>query len=1376
MKQKLLNFSRNLIIALGLVVMVMILFFTTSSYAASGDTLGKLMRSTVSDWYRFILKVCLAVYAVGYLIIILKLLADRTPERLKIVKESIARFFIMFAVIYFLHIIMISMLMVNDLGIEMAKKVGTSFSGIDMKTDEYDLYQTALSKAYEIAAVPGFIGLLMYLLLVYYTYKFVFVYAKRYINVIVLILLAPIIFVMSTIKRILTGVSDGKIKRWFKEFLFNVIIQTLHAIFYAILIGLTLKMSDNDENLIGALLTLILFGFIFKIDAIVRKIFNFVGGSTNISSSQFATNAINTIGGAVNSGVDIAAGGLDSFSNKAASGITKFGEDVSSNRFSFADYRKNAKDKLVTKAINMKDSLTDKEKLKNTLSDGWDKTKAKGKEFGNKALDIGKAKATAMANSASSAYASAKATIKDANNILDGERVRAKLTADEIVAQQHIIDEAKGLEGLRQKIAGAGLAISLSGTKLAGFKKYTDAQIKKGLNFAGGRVKKGITAALIEMNQDVNNLNNDIEMVKRIPRVIKSIKKHQRYVKPANGIDADVNSTMMLVVDSTLTPEEVIKELKEQYGEGVDVSAFVFEKIGAQAFLSPAVGSPRMGMSVLAENKYEEKAEHKLDELTTGRNHRKRKIGKRANNKIKSKAYAFSRFTPETAQIITNKMLEKSKNGNKYLVVIDKVAGDVEANNVKPRGRLSKNISKLSSGIRIKRKNIIHSVRQIKMNQMIAVSTFKSLARQSRNIELANNVAGAVMDAKNTIRLGFRQIDGMTSGQIGLRSMIKSGRAYELNSGLIAMKQNATVQDKLKATAVVNKKNEIVQFVLTQSGKLARQVVSEEGKIIEPAIKQQNSRQNNVVQENTSEEVVQHIVTLEGEIVEPATKQQNSRQNNVVQENTSEEIVQHIVTLEGKIVEQVVNKDNTIQVEKYQVINNGGEKLVEQLQSVMTNEDLGLEDDVTIEEKINKFQDLLQDLSTQPLLDQVLAESTETEDAIDETILVGMREAGISTVQELKQLTFNENLDDNLIKKKEDFNRAITDHMVSTGVVTLDEAEDEDVVGNALDVLNSRVEVLSMNDSDVLFDKAASMERVRVAEELLQMGEFTVDNPPTDKDIDNAIDKKVVKLSDLLVSLSKEATSVSTPIRMVNDTYKYTKEVFEKAAESTKSEAEIKFEAELMKAEEKWAKEHGEEADETVVSRIISQEKEVKNKKNGEENSDSTVKITLKFFGGVEQQGQAVSLSNRYSIKEFYDKAKKLDSANFAKTQTRFLQIYGEKLVAMQLKGFSFAKNPVADMDGWSIYVVTDEEDVTTYEEEEKEKKFLEGNPKYVSEEYDELMEEYYSDIARIFKEFAEQSEIDSFDDIKDNPDKEIELSRKLRMFFFRHGESKAQE
>ena len=159
------------------------------------------------------------------------------------------------------------------------------------------------------------------------------------------------------------------------------------------------------------------------------------------------------------------------------------------------------------------------------------------------------------------------------------------------------------------------------------------------------------------------------------------------------------------------------------------------------------------------------------------------------------------------------------------------------------------------------------------------------------------------------------------------------------------------------------------------------------------------------------------------------------------------------------------------------------------------------------------------------------------------------------------------------------------------------------------------------------------------------------------------------------------------------------------------------------------------------------------------------------FFGGVVTQGQVVTLSNKHSIKNFYDKVDKLDNANLTKTQERFLQIYGEKLEKMQLMPFSFAKHPVEDMDNWCIYVVTDEED-TTKGEKEKEKRKPESEEEIRAKE---LINLYYIDVKRIFTEFIIENEIMLFDNLYKDKSKYYELVKRYRLLLFRKGEKNEQ-
>ncbi|MBR1540359.1 MAG: hypothetical protein IJ629_04230 [Clostridia bacterium] len=1854
MKHKLLNFSKNLIIALGLVVMVMILFFTTSSYAVTGhavNTLGQLMRTTISDWYRWILRITLSAYVAGFLVIVLKLLADRTPERMATLKKSVGHFILMFAVIYFLHYIMLMIMALNDEGIKTAQAVGANFSGIDMSTDEYDLYETALSKAYEISAVPGFIGLLMYLLLVYYTYKFVIVYAKRYINIIILTLLAPIIFAMSTIKKILTGVSDGRIGKWFKEYIFNVVIQTLHAIFYAILIGLTLKMSDNDENLIGALLTLILFGFIFKIDAIIRKIFNFVGGSTKINSSKAVGTVINVTGGAVNAGLGALSGGFDAAGDKISSGLGNAQNAIESKGFGQAISDGFEKAKVKFKELPSEAA----DKMKELPGQAWDKTKeAGGKAFESVKEGVGNG-LTSIGQSVSNAYAEAKAEVKDAKNILSGERVKENLTADEIVAAQHAIEEKQGLEGIRQGIQSVGLAVgSAIGSTIVPMGKFTKRKLNKAYNIMSGRVRYALMDTQREFQKDVRRLEleNEVELVKKLPKIIYNYqKKHQLIKASYQGVALDTTTAMMLVIDINIDTKAFIEEIKKEYTTGNPILYTAFEKLGAQVLLSPTVGSARLGLGLLAEQRYEEAAEHRVEELATGRVREKRviKAARRLTHmKLATmndvavrqerrsetgelegqRTYTFSRFSAASAHTITTRMLNKTIQKDKYLAVISRTAASVEDVDFKAH-RFERTAVEFTRTMQASSSRSVKSIRQIKLAQQAAITRQKELTRQTRRVEMANNVAGQVMAATNRIRLGFKQIDNMTPGEIGLQKMIQEGTARELSSGLIVMKQDANMEEKIRATGLVQQEegtetpNTVIQFVMTEDGKIVPQVVTVEGQILQPAVQtvmnqmmqpqedgkplivqimesqaagepivlqklegetdeqfalrqaitqafteylqqqpdvanvqvlegetkeqaifrqfvtetinqyivekpemgaqpvlqrlenetqehfemrqavvqaftqymqqpevqnvqvlegetreqailrqfvtetitqyvaenpemgvqpvlerqenetqehfemrkavveaftqymQQPEAQNVQVlegetreqailrqfvtetvtqyvveqpqvlvqpvlqrQENETQEhfemrkavveaftqymqqpEVQNVQVLEGETREQAVLRQfvtetitqyvaEQPQTNIIQQivqqpelaneqlvlerrenetdaqfafrqtitqafvqyvveqsstietspeqpvqtevqlevqqqfvqtivqsfagfiqpvekatqeqvqtpeqtemkqniieaftqfvtetsreksdvakemskeevqaqfiaqivqtfmqvpqeeekvapiTTSEEgvqrlekIVQHVVTLDGTIIEQVVNEDNTISTEDYQVVEKADKSVMAQIQDfvatsndIVTNKSLGLEETASVEDRVAKFQGLIDDVqrasSTDNLLQDILtapaeqAEESSTE--VAEAVVYAMNEAGITSKEELKQVMYfseetapeaapGETPVEELARKQEIFESAISRNTVTTPSGPQFGGEDDDTMEDAMAHLTERVEELTEPDNDTLFNTAAEVERVRIAEELVNDGGFTAETPPTDVDID----EKVANLSDLLMDLAKETVKATVteaaeeitefPKAVLEETVDAMTEVIANAAEETKTPEEIAFDKEVAKAEKKWAKKHKTTSDSTMAEKLAKQDK------SSDEEEESVVKITLKFYGGVRTQGQSVTLNNRHSIKDFYDKADKLESASMAKTVQRFEQTYGDKLKKMLMTPFDFSKNPVADMDGWSIYVVTEQEDVSKGEKIKEEQNITSET---LQESLIELMDMYFSDIRRIFARFVEDHEIESFDEIYKNGEEKQELIRRLRMFFFRQGESNEQ-
>ena len=66
--------------------------------------------------------------------------------------------------------------------------------------------------------------------------------------------------------------------RSFKDFLYSVMIQSIHALIYTLFISIILKLTE--ASLLGILLSFIFLGFMVRIDKVVRRIFGLDGKNT----------------------------------------------------------------------------------------------------------------------------------------------------------------------------------------------------------------------------------------------------------------------------------------------------------------------------------------------------------------------------------------------------------------------------------------------------------------------------------------------------------------------------------------------------------------------------------------------------------------------------------------------------------------------------------------------------------------------------------------------------------------------------------------------------------------------------------------------------------------------------------------------------------------------------------------------------------------------------------------------------------------------------------------------------------------------------------------------------------------------------------------
>ena len=115
---------------------------------------------------------------------------------------------------------------------------------------------------------------IIYIVLVLYTLIFTWTYVKRVVYMAFLTMIAPLVALTYPIDKM----NDGKAQAfnmWFKEYIFNLLIQPLHLILYMVLIGSAMTFASH--NLIYAVVAI---GFMTPAEKLMRKFFGFEKAGT----------------------------------------------------------------------------------------------------------------------------------------------------------------------------------------------------------------------------------------------------------------------------------------------------------------------------------------------------------------------------------------------------------------------------------------------------------------------------------------------------------------------------------------------------------------------------------------------------------------------------------------------------------------------------------------------------------------------------------------------------------------------------------------------------------------------------------------------------------------------------------------------------------------------------------------------------------------------------------------------------------------------------------------------------------------------------------------------------------------------------------------
>lgn len=225
-----------------------------------------IIRSNIAKWYYIIRYTAIIGLLITLIYIGIRMALSSIAEQKAKYKKLLRNWVVSFIIVFGIHYFMLAVLEINE---EILNLIA------NIPVGEQTLYDTIRSQAYAIPASIGWRAAVMYVILVVLMYIFLFKYVKRFAVVAILTLLAPIMGIGYAIDKIKDDKSQY-LDNWVKEYVFNVIIQVVHALLYTVFVTIAFDMMGS--SIMGVTLAIVLIIFMFKAEGIFKKIFGIKSG------------------------------------------------------------------------------------------------------------------------------------------------------------------------------------------------------------------------------------------------------------------------------------------------------------------------------------------------------------------------------------------------------------------------------------------------------------------------------------------------------------------------------------------------------------------------------------------------------------------------------------------------------------------------------------------------------------------------------------------------------------------------------------------------------------------------------------------------------------------------------------------------------------------------------------------------------------------------------------------------------------------------------------------------------------------------------------------------------------------------------------------
>ena len=260
----------------------------------SEDSFIMVLRQTIAGWYYTFRLMALMAMLILLIYIGVQLAVASSIKQKALYKQVFKDWVVGLVLVFMMHYIILGMVFFNEILVSEISKTASGYAGekavyeygikeraqkeISNAELEMSIYDEVRTRAYDAKLTVGTVGMILYMILVYYAWKFSFIYLKRYLVVVVLLMMSPFVAVSYAYNKVRTG-KTPIFTNWLKELFFMIILQSIHALLYVVFFKQALAMSLASIG--GMIFSFLILRFISQAEEIFKKIFNINGKLTN---------------------------------------------------------------------------------------------------------------------------------------------------------------------------------------------------------------------------------------------------------------------------------------------------------------------------------------------------------------------------------------------------------------------------------------------------------------------------------------------------------------------------------------------------------------------------------------------------------------------------------------------------------------------------------------------------------------------------------------------------------------------------------------------------------------------------------------------------------------------------------------------------------------------------------------------------------------------------------------------------------------------------------------------------------------------------------------------------------------------------------------